>query len=369
MTTPAPSDHADRAALATSAVVVCAYTERRWDDVRAAIASLAAQTHRPDQVLLVVDHNPELAVRARGFFGAPVQVLENRRRRGLSGARNTAIDELAESVGGLPEIVAFLDDDAAARPDWLARILAPFEDPAVAAVGGAAAPRWSADDPRAAAGAPAVLPPELWWVVGCSFPGQTGPTGRRGTPGAGGAVEVRNVMGCSMAFRRDVLVATGGFGEDMGRVGTVPLGCEETELCLRLRRLFPGARIVLDPDAVVDHHVSPDRTGWRYLVRRCHAEGISKAVVTRRSGTRAGLASEQAYTRHVLPAAVARELRETGNAVCRRDRASAVRGLVGAAAIPVALAAAGTGFVRGRLSRVAPSTTPAVDGHLLQVAS
>jgi GT2 family glycosyltransferase len=367
MTTPTTSD---RAALATSAVVVCAYTERRWDDVRAAIASLAAQTHRPDQVLLVVDHNPGLAARARGFFGAFVEVLENQRRRGLSGARNTAIDALVESDGGLPEVVAFLDDDAAARPDWLARLLAPFEDPAVAAVGGAAAPRWSAGDPRAADGAPAVLPPELWWVVGCSFTGQAGPGGVAGAGGpVPGVVEVRNVMGCSMAFRRDALVATGGFGEDMGRVGTVPLGCEETELCLRLRRLLPGARIVLDPDAVVDHHVSADRTGWRYLVRRCHAEGISKAVVTRRSGTRAGLASEQAYTRHVLPAALARELRGTGTAVRRRDRATAVRGLVGAAAIPVALAAAGTGYLRGRLARVAPDGTPEVAGRSPRVAS
>ena len=351
----------------TCAVVVCAYTERRWDDLRAAIASLAAQTHRAERVLLVVDHHPGLTVRARGFFGDGVEVVENRRRQGLSGARNTAIDVLAE-VGGLPEVVAFLDDDASARPDWLARLLAPFADDDVVAVGGAAAPRWSAGDPRAAGGAPAVLPAELWWVVGCSFPGQTGASAATGsrtgagsggdlhrTVGAGGPVEVRNVMGCSMAFRREALVASGGFGEDMGRVGTVPLGCEETELCLRLRRLLPGTRIVLDPDAVVDHHVSPDRTGWRYLVRRCHAEGISKAVVTRRSGTRAGLATERAYTRHILPGALARELRAAGTGLRRGNRPDVARALVAAAAIPVALVAAGSGYVRGRLSRVAPA--------------
>ena len=371
------------APLPTCAVIVCAYTERRWDDLRAAIASLATQTHPPERVLLVVDHHPGLAVRAAGFFGDGVEVVENRRRQGLSGARNTALDVLAED-GGLPEVVAFLDDDAVARPDWLVRLLAAFDNDDVVAVGGAAAPRWTVDDPRAAAGAPAVLPAELWWVVGCSFPGQTGTgSGLHRVAGAGGpveatggvleasgatVVEVRNVMGCSMAFRREALVATGGFGEDMGRVGTVPLGCEETELCLRLRRLLPGARIVLDPDAVVDHHVSADRTGWRYLARRCHAEGLSKAVVTRRSGTRAGLASERTYTRHVLPGAVARELRAAGRALGHRDRAGAARALVAATAIPVALAAAGSGYVRGRLSRVAPALLDVVAPVLAPVA-
>ncbi len=377
-------------ALPTSAVVVCAYTERRWDDLRAAVASLAAQTHRPERVLLVVDHHPGLAVRAAGFFGDGVEVVENRRRQGLSGARNTAVDVLTED-GGLPEVVAFLDDDAAARPDWLARLLAPFGDDDVVATGGAAAPRWSGADPRSTAGAPAVLPAELWWVVGCSFPGQTGAVGGRtdlqrtagaggpveasGATGgwrrrasAGGVVEVRNVMGCSMAFRREALVASGGFGEDMGRVGTVPLGCEETELCLRLRRLLPGARIVLDPGAVVDHHVSADRTGWRYLVRRSHAEGISKAVVTRRSGTQAGLASERAYTRHVLPGAVARELRAAGVALGHLDRPGLARALVAATAIPVALTAAGSGYLRGRLSRVAPALLDVVAPVLPPVA-
>lgn len=333
-------------ALPTSAVVVCAYTERRWEDLRAAIDSIAAQTHRPERVVLVIDHHRGLAVRARGFFDPSVEVVENRRPRGLSGARNTALDVLADD-GGLPEVIAFLDDDAAARPDWLERLLGGFDDETVVAVGGAAAPRWAG-----ATTAPAVLPAELWWVVGCSFTGQTGASG------AGAPVEVRNVMGCSMAFRRDALIATGGFGEDMGRVGTVPLGCEETELCLRMRRLVPGARILFDEAAVVDHHVSADRHGWPYLVRRSHAEGVSKAVVARRHGTADGLSAERAYTRHVLPGAVVRELRATGRALGAGDRAGVRRGLAAATAVPVSLAAAGAGYLRGRLARVAESPTP-----------
>ena len=44
----------------SSTVVLCTYTERRWDDVVAAIASLRVQTVPPVQILVVVDHNEVL---------------------------------------------------------------------------------------------------------------------------------------------------------------------------------------------------------------------------------------------------------------------------------------------------------------------
>ena len=157
-------------------------------------------------------------------------------------------------------------------------------------------------------------------------------------------------MGCAMSFRRSAFSAAGVFTEEMGRVGTTPLGCEETELCIRLRRAVPGARIVLDPAAVVDHHVSSDRTEWSYLVRRCVAEGLSKAVLTRRWGTGDGLAAERAYTRHVLPAALARELRSAGRAARRGEPDATGDRLRAAAAVPVALGAAGWGYLRGRVA-------------------
>ena len=122
-------------------VVVCAYTEERWGDIVRAVASVAAQHRPPDELLLVVDHNEALAVRAaRELTG--VTVVRNAHARGLSGARNTGV-ELAAG-----EVIAFLDDDAAARPDWLERLLGPYRDPSVAAVGGAAFPLWPAGSGR-----------------------------------------------------------------------------------------------------------------------------------------------------------------------------------------------------------------------------
>src|SRR5690606_21447153 len=41
-------------------VIICAYTEKRWSDLVKAVESLRQQTVAPDEVILVVDHNPAL---------------------------------------------------------------------------------------------------------------------------------------------------------------------------------------------------------------------------------------------------------------------------------------------------------------------
>ena len=313
-------------------VVVCAYTLERWDDIQAGAQEAERQlvaSGRDGTVLIVSDHNPQLYQRALTDLASPrLAVIENARRRGLSGARNTALERLDT------DLVVFLDDDAVPEPDWLEALLAPFADPTVVATGGAAEPRWPDGACR-----PVTLPArpgpgqrgELDWVVGCTYQGQ--PTQ---------LAEVRHVMGCNVLFRACVFVMTGGFGEDLGRVGKVPYGCEETELCIRARQQDPRSRILFEPRSLVRHRVSPDRLTWRYLWRRCYAEGISKAAVTERTTRSASLSTELSYTTTVLPAAVARELGSTPT--------SLRRGLAGAFAISSGLAATTLGYVVGRIA-------------------
>ncbi len=305
-------------------VILCAYTERRWPDLVAAVGSVRAQTAAPAEIVLVVDHDDALLARVRETLDG-VRCLRNGARRGLSGARNTAI----ASASG--EVLAFLDDDAVAEPDWLERLLAAYDDPRVLAAGGAVRPRWDGGRPRA-------FPPEFDWVVGCTY---------RGMPEAAGPV--RNVIGANMSFRRDVLAAVGGFREDVGRVGAVPIGCEETELCLRARRRFPDGIVLYEPRAVVHHRVPAERASWRYFAARCYAEGRSKAQVCRLAGARGALASERAHVAGALRAAVARDVTAT---VHSRDPAALAR--VGAVAVGVSLASAG--LVAGR---ALPASRPA----------
>src|SRR4029453_16604472 len=100
---------------------------------------------------------------------------------------------------------------------------------------------------------------------------------------------IRNFMGANMSFRRDALVDVGGFSTGLGRVGSTPLGCEETELCIRLASPHREGVLLYEPQALVRHHVPSSRATWGYFRSRCYHEGLSKAEVRARTRGRAAL--------------------------------------------------------------------------------
>ncbi|WP_455354674.1 glycosyltransferase family 2 protein [Streptomyces sp. SYSU K217416] len=295
-------------------VVICVYTEDRWEDILAAVSSVRCQSRPALETLVVVDHNPALLERlGREYAGGTVRVLANAGPRGLSAGRNTGIAAARGSI------VAFLDDDAVAERDWLRHFAAAYADPRVMAVGGRTVPVW------ASRRRPAWFPEEFDWVVGCTY---------RGLPE--GKVRVRNVLGGNASFRKAAFDAAGGFATGIGRDGDRrPLGGEETELCIRLGRALPHAVLLIDDRAVIHHKVPPARERFGYFRTRAYAEGLSKALVTRSVGADKGLESERRYTTRVLPAGVARGLRD---AVLGRPGGA---GRAGAIVTGVAAAAAG----------------------------
>jgi hypothetical protein len=113
-----------------------------------------------------------------------------------------------------------------------------------------------------------------------------------------------------MSFRRSAFDQAGLFDPTVGRTSTSsrPLGCEETEFSIRLRRLSPGGQIIYEPQAVVYHRIDPSRATWRYFLSRCRAEGCSKAQISGLSGASAALSSERSYFAHTISRAVRREL-------------------------------------------------------------
>jgi GT2 family glycosyltransferase len=270
-------------ALPAVSVVICAHTAERQQQLLAALDSLAEQTEPPNEVIVVVDHDRRLLewVRAQ----APdVLAIENEERQGLAGARNSGV----RAAGG--EVVAFLDDDAVADPNWVERIASSYEDERILGVGGAVLPVWEER--------PAWFPEEFGWVVGCGYRGLP----LRRSP-------VRNLIGCNMSFRRDVFERVGGFVEELGRIADRPLGCEETEFCIRVGRDGTADPVIYEPSATVHHAVPRTRTTFSYFLARCFCEGISKSEVARRTGRDRGLASERSYALKTLPSGFWRELR------------------------------------------------------------
>ena len=85
-------------ALPTASVIICAYTLDRWELMKRSIASALAQTVKPVELFLSVDHNDELLARAREEWpnsnGAaiPVVVVANRYGGRLGSARTTAAE-------------------------------------------------------------------------------------------------------------------------------------------------------------------------------------------------------------------------------------------------------------------------------------
>lgn len=104
--------------MASLSLIVCTY--RRPGPVRRLLEAVAAQTRRPDEVL-VVDASPdgetEEAVRSLGAVYERVPPEE----RGLTRQRNRGIDRTRG------ELVAFLDDDTVPEPGYFAEVLGCFE--------------------------------------------------------------------------------------------------------------------------------------------------------------------------------------------------------------------------------------------------
>jgi GT2 family glycosyltransferase len=305
----APSG-ANMASTSDISVVVCANADERWNDLTAAVEAHGSQPHQPGELIVVVDHNPRLFERARAAFGT-AHVVENTHARGLGGARNSGLEAASGSV------VAYIDDDAVPSAAWLPALAEWYSEPAVAGVGGGVEPVWKPARPD-------WFPREFDWVVGCSYLGQPE------TP-----QEVRNLFGCNMSYRRELLEALEGF-----RLG---YGCDETELCIRLRQRWPDKKLVYVPQAKVLHNVPANRARPRRFLKRCYFEGGSKAVVSQLVGANQALSTEYRYTREVLPRGV-----RTGilSFVRRREPG----GLGRATAIVAGLASTSAGYAVANLS-------------------
>lgn len=234
----------------TPSVSVIIVTLNRPDCVRQCLLHLQNQTVDPTQIL-VVDASQDARTREVVAQFSNVVYVQNPLGYGhMTHGRNLGL--LAASG----DVLAFLDDDAYAHPDWLEQLVKPYADPQVGAVGG-----------RALRGTPEEA------IKGADDIGTFKPYGFLG--GNFGAnsprdLDVFHLPGCNMSFRREVLAELGGLRDDY--TGTEVR--EETDACFRVGKL--GWRVVWTPRAVVDHVAAPQAKGkrldWRYhyFSRRNH---------------------------------------------------------------------------------------------------
>ena len=298
-------------------VVICAFLSERWYDLVAAVESIQGQSIPPRETILVIDHNTQLFERARTRIPGVI-VIESSEPKGSSGARNSGI-AIAQGT-----LIAFLDDDAVAEPDWLEHLGRCCQDPQVLGAGGVVEPLWLSRRPT-------WFPQEFYWVVGCSY--QKPPD----TPTA-----VRNLFAGCMCLQRKVFEAVGGFRNEIGRVGSYPMGVEETELCIRATQYWPDKFFLCDQNARIHHRIPHARASWHYFRIRCYAVGFSKAMMCRYVGTKDSLSSERSYLYRTLLKGISRGITD---ALFHCD----LTGLLRAGVIIVGLALTSLGFLVGLL--------------------
>ncbi|MBV8957878.1 MAG: glycosyltransferase [Actinobacteria bacterium] len=218
----------------TPSVSVVVATRNRAHLLPRLVAALAAQTGVDGLEVVVVDDastDDTPAVLERLAGSASIRLVT--RRREIAGGAATARNDGWRSAVG--DVVLFTDDDCVPQPGWAARLVAELDEADV--VQGRTVPA----------------------------PGQTQDLGPFSH-----TIEVTSEAGeyetCNMAYRRPVLEAVGGFGEEF----RYPYG-EDTDLAWRAKAA--GFRTAFAAEAVVHHDVRPSHFGT-YLRDRRRREGM-----------------------------------------------------------------------------------------------
>jgi GT2 family glycosyltransferase len=245
----------EAAVMPAISAVLCTYM--RYDLLKLAVDSLQRQTLDPSRYeILIVDNspNPELSERAAlDYAGIGNLRWIREEKNGESHARNAALAHVNSPI------VAYLDDDAVACPEWLEAMLAGFatgDD--VAAVGGKVNPIWGA--PR-----PAWLHDQLLELLSVID------WGRRLRPIRPGEW----LVAANLALRVAPVKALGGFATHLGRRAgeRVLLSNCEMDVIEALRR--EGYQALYSPAAAVDHLIHPQRLSQTWMRRRVVWQAIS----------------------------------------------------------------------------------------------
>ncbi len=225
-------------------VVIC--TLNRAAHLQSCLLQLRHQNYPRFEVIVVNGPSTDDTEGVLKKFAGRIKIRRNPKAN-LCVSRNLGI---AAATG---EIVAFLDDDSFAHPDWMREALAAFDDPLTAAVGGMSY-RFRDETVEFSNG--------LLTETAYPRPIQTNPGSHHdGTDGLWNTVTGNNCL-----FRRDALLAVGGFDEQ------IPYTHDESNVVLKMARC--GMRARHRPLAVVHHGSQPSLNrrdefdlNWKVMVR------------------------------------------------------------------------------------------------------
>ncbi|HEY8503827.1 MAG TPA: glycosyltransferase, partial [Gemmataceae bacterium] len=213
-------------------------TYNRGPSLRKTLESLRHQVYEDFEVVVVNGPSGDSTAEVLAAFDGLVRVVECPEVH-LSKSRNLGI----EAAAG--EVVAFIDDDAIPEPHWLADLAAAYADPRVCGAGGL-----------------------VYDHTGVRYQYQYSVCDRLGSPrfetkpppaecSRPGADPFVYLQGTNCSFRRDCLVAVGGFDEE------IEYYLDETEVCLQMADhgfpLRPLPRAAVHHKYLASHIRNPNR--------------------------------------------------------------------------------------------------------------
>lgn len=231
-------------------IIICTYN--RAELLADCLESLTEQTGaEADWSVLVVDNNSpdDTATVAESFRGRlPGLRIVTETQQGLSFARNRGFREATT------DWVVYLDDDAKAAPDFVARAHWMMEHTDYPFFGGVFLPWYRYGRPH-------------WYrdAYGSNKLKHSAVTTLRGDEYASGGI---------MAIRRDLLERYNGFHTGIGMAGGKVGYAEETELQERIRR--DGYQVGYDPDWIIYHVVAPYKLNVDWFFKSAFALGRDK---------------------------------------------------------------------------------------------
>jgi glycosyltransferase involved in cell wall biosynthesis len=243
--------------------VIC--THNRDQYLGAAIDSLLCQKFTGDYEVLVIDNASSDRTRevVEARLSHPRLRYVHEAVLGLSVARNTGAKQ------ALSPILAYLDDDAVASPQWLQVLHDAFqENEKLAIAGGKVTLLWSHGTV-----APPWLSPGLAANLGAYDLGDSPLFITR--PGM-------TPRGLNYSIRQAFLDQIGGFDVNLGRVGKNLLSNEE--LLMTERALELGWQVEYLPAAAAAHNVAPERVRRAWFLNRGWWQGISECYREELSG-------------------------------------------------------------------------------------
>lgn len=235
-------------------VILCTYN--RCGSLASALKSVAAsQLQSPAEwEVLVVDNNSSDQTRAvveeycKRYPGRFRYIFEG--QQGKSNALNRGIRESRAGV------LAFMDDDVTAEPDWLENITSPLRDATWAGVGGRIVP-------------PIDFLPPAWLAL--NGPYSLGGILALFDRGPKGSELTEAPIGTNMAFRKETFEKYGLFRPDLGPCPGSEIRGEDIEFGRRV--LKGGSRFWYEPSAIVHHEVAQSRLQKEYFLRFLYDNG------------------------------------------------------------------------------------------------